>query len=177
METVQFQIFVFSITVYGGIIIGVVYDLYRGVKGVQRSKGLITSLWDIVFLLITLIIAVWAIFSSNYGDLRVYVFIGFIVGFFLYERIISRIASAFFSYILQIASAAVKRGSRLIVLPLRFLWYFIVRPFAIINNYFKIKTAQIKKKALLPKKLLSETRKYYKLIIKRDNQKKDSHNS
>lgn len=174
METVKFQIFVFSITVYGGIIIGLMYDIYRAVKGVHRSKGLITSLWDIVFLLITLLIAVWAIFSSNYGDLRVYVFIGFIVGFFLYERIISRIASAFFSYIFQFISGAVKRGSRFIVLPLRFLWYFIVRPFTIMSKYFGTKSAQIKKKALLPKKLLRDTKKYYKLIIKRNNYKKDT---
>lgn len=174
METVQFQVFVFSITVYGGIIIGLVYDIYRAVKGVQRSKGLITSLWDILFLLLTFLIAIWAIFSSNYGDLRIYVFIGFIVGFFLYERIISRIASAFFSYIFQAANSAVKRGSRLLILPLKFIWYFLVRPFALLKNYIKSKASKIKKKALLPKKLLRDMRKYYKLIIKRDNHSKDS---
>ncbi|MDD2480583.1 MAG: spore cortex biosynthesis protein YabQ [Lutispora sp.] len=173
METVQFQIFVFSITVYGGIIIGLVYDIYRAAKGAHKSKGLFTSLWDILFLLFTLLIAVWAIFSSNYGDLRIYVFIGFIVGFFLYERIIGKIAVAFFAYIFQAMRASLKRGSRLIVLPFRFLWYFIVRPLYIIKEFFKIKIIKAKKIALLPKKLLRDMKKYYKLIIKRDNHKKD----
>lgn len=173
METLQFQIFVFSITVYGGIIIGLVYDIYRAVKGVNKSKGLITSLWDILFLLTTLLIAVWAIFSSNYGDLRIYVFIGFIVGFFIYEKIISRIAVAFFSYLFQSLSAAAKRGSRLVVIPIRFLWFFIVRPFGIIKKWINIKISKIKKKALLPKKLLRDSRKYYKLIIKRKEHTKD----
>ncbi|HCJ56877.1 spore cortex biosynthesis protein YabQ [Lutispora sp.] len=173
METVHFQVYVFSITVYGGIIIGLAYDMYRVIKGVHRTKGMITSLWDILFLLMTLMIAVWAIFSSNYGDLRIYVFIGFVVGFFLYEKIISKIAAALFSYILQSIRAAVKRGSRLIILPLRFLWYFIVRPFSKIREYLKTKIIKTKKKALLPKKLLRDAKKYYKLIIKRDNHKED----
>ncbi|SHJ08490.1 spore cortex biosynthesis protein YabQ [Lutispora thermophila] len=174
METLQFQIFVFSITVYGGIIIGLIYDIYRAVKGVHRSKGLITSLWDILFLLLTLLIAVWAIFSSNYGDLRVYVFIGFMVGFFLYEKIISRIAVAFFSYLLETMRGMVKRGSRLIVIPLRFIWYFFVRPFYIIKDFFSKKLTNAKKKATLPKKLLRDARKYYKLIIKREKHKQDA---
>ncbi|NLM43379.1 MAG: hypothetical protein GX201_05100 [Clostridiales bacterium] len=173
METLQFQIFVFSITVYGGIIIGLIYDIYRAVKGVNRSKRLITSLWDILFLLATLLIAVWAIFSSNYGDLRIYVFIGFMVGFFLYEKIISKIAVAFFSYLFQSLNAAAKRGSRLIVIPIRFLWFFIFRPFGIIKEWISKKLLKIKKKVLLPKKLLRDSRKYYKLIIKRKEHKKD----
>jgi len=174
METLQFQIFVFSITVYGGIIIGVVYDIYRAIKGVHRSKGLITSLWDILFLLLTLLIAVWAIFSSNYGDLRIYVFIGFLVGFFLYEKIISRIAVAFFTYLLEGIRSGVKRGSRLIIIPLKFIWYFIVRPFVIIREYLRGKIIKVKKKASLPKKVLRDAKKYYKLIINKEKHKQDA---
>lgn len=170
METVQFQIFVFSITLYGGIIIGILYDVYRAVKGKRRTKSLITSLWDILFLLFTFFISIWIIFSSNYGDLRVYVFIGFMVGFFLYERIIGRIATALFSQILKAISTMIKIGSNYTSLPLRFLWYLILKPIIAVGNFFKIAATKIKKKARIPKKTLKEWAKYYKLIIKRGKQ-------
>lgn len=155
METVQFQIFVFSITLYGGIIIGLLYDIYRALKG-RRTKGLITSLWDILFLLMAFFVSIWAIFSTNYGDLRAYVFIGFIVGFFVYERIIGRIVVALFYHIFEALSVMMKMGGNYAFLPIRLLYHLLLIP-----------AAKIKKKALIPKKALKECIKYYKLIIRR----------
>jgi len=51
VETVQFQSYVFSYSVYGGILIGILYDIYRAIKGKKKSERLITSLWDALFLL------------------------------------------------------------------------------------------------------------------------------
>lgn len=168
METVQFQIFVFSITLYGGMLIGVLYDIYRAVKGTRRTKGLITSLWDILFLIMAFFIVVYIIFSSNFGDMRAYVFIGFIVGFFLYEKIIGRIFEAIFSKIFETLNLMIRMGGNYASLPLRLLWRLLVKPAILIKDYIKNKAKKIKKIALIPKKALKECKKYYKLIIKRD---------
>lgn len=170
METVKFQVFVFSITLYGGIIIGVLYDIYWAIKGRRRTKGLITSLWDMIFLLLAFFVSIWAIFSSNFGDLRVYVIIGFIVGFFLYERIIGRIVAALFSQIFEAVSITVKMSGNYFFLPLRLLWCLLIGPAFKIGNYIRKKAIKIKKKTAFPKKALKDFIKYYKLIIKRDKQ-------
>lgn len=168
METVKFQVFVFSITLYGGIIIGVLYDLYWAIKGRSRTKGIVTSLWDIIFLLLAFFVSICAIFSSNFGDLRVYVIIGFIVGFFLYEKIIGRIVVALLSHIFEATSIAIKMSENYVSLPLRLLWRLLLGPAVKICNYIKKKAIKIKKKAVFPKKTLKDFIKYYKLIIKRD---------
>ena len=92
----------------------------------------------------------------------------------MYEKIISRIAVAFFTYLLEGIRSGVKRGSRLIIIPLKFIWYFIVRPFVIIREYLRGKIIKVKKKASLPKKVLRDAKKYYKLIINKEKHKQDA---
>lgn len=170
MEAVKFQVFVFSITLYGGLIIGVLYDIYCAIKGRSRTKGIVTSLWDILFLLLAFFVSIWAIFSSNFGDLRIYVIIGFIVGFFLYEKIIGRIVEALLSHIFQAISITIKMSGNYVSMPLRLLWCFILAPVIKISNYIKKKANKMKKEVSSPKKALKDFIKYYKLIIKRDKQ-------
>ena len=168
METVQYQIFMFSITLYGGFLIGVLYEIYRIVRGTKRKKGLITSIWDILFLIISFFIVIHIIFSSNFGDLRAYVFIGFIVGFFLYEKIIGRIFRTILIKVFSFLDSVIKKFVKLITAPLRFLWKLVLKPVIIICNYAKCKATKLKKVFNIPKKALKECKKYYKLIVKRD---------
>ncbi len=168
METVQYQIFMFSITLYGGFLIGVLYEIYRIVRGTKRKKGLITSIWDILFLIVSFFIVIHIIFSSNFGDLRAYVFIGFIVGFFLYEKIIGRIFRSLLIKIFSFLRLVFKKIIKFITAPLRFLWKLVLKPAIIICNYAKQKVTKIKKVFNIPKKALKVCEEYYKLIVKRD---------
>ena len=168
METVQYQIFMFSITLYGGFLIGVLYEIYRIARGTKRKKGLITSIWDILFLIVSFFIVIHIIFSSNFGDLRAYVFIGFIVGFFLYEKIIGRIFRSILIRVFTFFDYSIKRIIKFITAPLRFLWKLVLKPVIIICNYAKQKVTKIKKVFNIPKKALKVCEEYYKLIVKRD---------
>ena len=168
METVQFQIFMFSITLYGGFLIGVLYDIYRAIRGTGRKKGLITSIWDILFLIISFFIVINVVFSSNFGDLRAYIFIGFIVGFFLYEKIAGRIFQVLLLKIFTIINVSVKKSIRFVSAPFKLLWGIITKPFTIILVYIKKITVKFKNVAEIPKKALKEWGKYYKLLVKRD---------
>ncbi len=168
METVQFQIFMFSITLYGGFLIGVFFDIYRAIRGTGRKKGLITSLWDILFLGVSFFIVINIIFSSNFGDLRAYVFIGFIVGFFLYEKIVGRIFQTLLFRVFMIIKITVRKCIKIISAPFKLFLVLITKPFALFLNYFKKITVKSKKVTEIPKKALKEWEKYYKLIVKRD---------
>lgn len=168
METVQFQIFMFSITLYGGLLIGLLYDVYRAIKGNRRTKTLITSLWDILFLLGIFLVVLYIVFSSNYGDLRAYVFIGFIVGFFLYVKIIGRIFEYILVKIFEFLYKIAIKFMRYILYPLKIFKKTLIKPIIIIRSFFKAKALKLKKVMLIPKKALKVFEKYYKLISKRD---------
>ena len=172
METVQFQSYVFSFTVYGGVLIGILYDIYRVLKGAKRSEGLITSLWDVVFLAGVLMIAIWTIFSSNYGELRSYVFIGFLVGFFLYEKILSRIAYALFYFFTKSIVSFFKTTNSALLLPFKFLYNLLWYPLAKTGKTIKDQKTKLKKLKKLPQIIARDSKKYYSLIIKRQRKRK-----
>lgn len=168
METVRFQIFMFSITLYGGLLIGLSYDIYRAIKGVKRKKGFITSFWDLLFLLVSFTIIIYILFSSNFGDMRAYVFIGFVVGFFIYIKIIGRIIEITLIKLFRTVSLLFMKCKNYLLKPIKIIFNLIVKPIIIIIGYFNTMIGRFKKITLIPKKALKECKKYYKLVVKRD---------
>ena len=84
METTASQSFIFIITLYGGIIVGVTYDVYRSIrKAVKRGMWTIAIL-DTLFIITLGAIVMFVMFTANQGELRLYTFIGFVLGFALY---------------------------------------------------------------------------------------------
>lgn len=173
METVQFQSFVFSYTVYGGIIIGILYDIYRVIKGKKRNDRLFTSLWDVLFLFSVFVVIMWAVFSSSYGDIRSYVFIGFIVGFYLYEKLLGRIVAGVFHFLLRNIVAFFKRTNSILVLPIKILCSFLFQCYYGFVRLLGRKKIRLRKVKKLPKQVIDESRKYYGLIVKRKSRSRN----
>lgn len=161
METVNFQFFVFMYTVYGGILIGIVYDIYRVVKGRNNKERIITSIWDAIFLIFVLAIVFWAIFSSNYGQLRFYVFIGFLLGFYLYESLIGSLAYIILTWIKDGLIKLVNITNGIVILPFKLIYSFLWYP---LSNALR----RIKK---MPKTIIDNNKKYFNLIIRRKQEK------
>jgi spore cortex biosynthesis protein YabQ len=168
METVEYQSFVFLFTVYGGIIIGILYDIYRVLKGSRRGDRFITSVWDVLFLAAAVIVVLWAVFSSNYGDIRAYVFIGFIVGFFLYDKILSRIALEVFLFVKRNVVFFFKTTNNILILPFKFLFNLLWYPLSKVWQYLSHKKVRISKLKKLPGVVARDSKKYYGLIIKKN---------
>lgn len=171
METVEFQSFVFMFTIYGGIIIGILYDIYRVLKGSGRKDRFITSIWDILFLAAAILVVLWAVFSSNYGAIRAYVFIGFIVGIFLYDKILSRIAFAVFLFVKRNVVFFFKTTNNILILPFKFIFNLLWYPLSWSWKYLNIRKMRISKLKKLPKIIADDSKKYYKLVIKKNHKK------
>ncbi|MDF2592505.1 MAG: yabQ [Clostridia bacterium] len=169
METVEFQSFVFMFTVYGGIIIGILYDIYRVLKGSKARDRFITSIWDILFLAAAMLVVLWALFSSNYGNIRAYVFIGFIVGFFLYDKILSKIALAVFLFIRNNVIFFFKTTNNLLILPFKVSFNLLWHPLSRLWQYITRKRLRISKLKKLPGVVMKDSKRYYKMIIKKNS--------
>lgn len=89
METTVPQIYIFLITLYGGMIAGFAYDIYRGIRRSFKTGRWVTALLDTMFIITLGAIVVAVMYAANAGELRLYTFVGFVLGFALYMAGIS----------------------------------------------------------------------------------------
>ena len=95
METTAPQIYIFMITLYGGMLAGVAYDIYRCIRRVARKRRWLTVLLDVLFIITLGLIVFMSMYAANEGELRLFTFVGFALGFGLYMAGLS----LFFSYL------------------------------------------------------------------------------
>jgi len=85
----EFYVFVSFILI--GIIVSLLFDIFRILRKVYRTSDLITIAQDIAFWCISGIIILLGIFILNEGKIRIYLFIGLFIGITFYISIISKI--------------------------------------------------------------------------------------
>lgn len=172
METVQFQSYIFSYSVYGGIIIGILYDIYRALRGRRKRDRLITSLWDVLFLAAVFIVVMWAIFSSSYGDIRAYVLIGFLVGFYLFEKLLGRIMVRIVFFVYRSLISFVKRSNSILALPVKLVISLFYQCSTSISRLFRRGKTRLRKVNKLPKQIIYDSKKYYSIIVNKKKREK-----
>ncbi|MCX7885462.1 MAG: spore cortex biosynthesis protein YabQ [Caloramator sp.] len=145
------QIYYFVYTAIAGIIIGVMFDVYRILRGFNSPNRLITAVSDLLFWIFTAILIFIFFFFTNNGELRYYTFVGLILGIFLYFKFISSI----------------------ILKTLRFLIYYFIKffrviiilifyPISLISYVFKLIIYEVRKSIV-------EFFRNKKLKIKKEN--------
>lgn len=167
MENVHFQSYIFLYSVYGGILIGIFYDIYRAMRGRRKRDILVTSVWDVLFLATVLVTVMWTIFSSSYGEIRAYVFIGFLVGFYMFERLLGRILVRLVLFLYRSITAFLKRTNSILALPLKLLislLYQLAKRISLLFDRGKTRLRKIKK---LPKQVIYDYKKYHGMILKK----------
>ncbi len=111
METTVPQIYIFMITLYGGMIAGFAYDIYRGIRKSFKTGRWMTAILDTMFIITLGAIVVAVMYAANSGELRLYTFIGFVLGFSLYMAGISPLLT-YFAKKLSIWSAKSKKREK-----------------------------------------------------------------
>ncbi|QCX33755.1 spore cortex biosynthesis protein YabQ [Caloramator sp. E03] len=84
------QIYYFLSTTVAGVIIGIMFDIYRIIRGFNNPNRLITAFSDLLFWIFAAIVLFIFFFITNNGELRYYTFVGIIIGLFLYFELISK---------------------------------------------------------------------------------------
>ena len=99
MQSVYQQAVSLVITIGIGFLVGIIYDIYRVTRGLWQPKKLGTFIGDLFFWVIITIMVFTLLLLGNWGEVRVYVFLGLALGFLMYikycslkgQRIISKI--------------------------------------------------------------------------------------
>lgn len=161
------QLICFGYFISTGIIIGIVFDIFRIWRKTIHTSDVVTNLQDILFCIITGIIIIFSIFYFNNGELRLFIFIGIIIGIALYMLLVSKYIIAASVNIINFIKKILYLLIQPFIIAVNFTKKLIFRPisFIIINvKYFTIKNLQkIKKVTKKDKKGTQEEGKSKKM--------------
>ena len=128
------QTYLFIIFTIVGIIIGVLFDIFRILRKSFKTKDIVTYMEDILFWILTGIIILFSMYKFSNGELRFFMIIGIIMGTLTYMITFSR-------YVIKISVFIIKIIKKIIVYPVKvvekILKKIIIRPIFIICINFK----------------------------------------
>lgn len=154
--TVQSQIYAFLVTIYGGFVLGFMYDIFKVAQRVFKLKKSLINIADIIFWILGTIIMLYFMYLSNYVEVRFYSFLGFAIGALLYYLLLSYFILqgliAFYHFMVKIFSRIAR---------------IIEYPFRVLIGLFYVPYRFIRKVLSLPKKIIEKNLTYFKIFRKK----------
>ena len=143
-----------------GVVLSIIFDIFRILRKTIKTSDIVTNIEDILFGIITGIIILTSIFLFNNGELRLYIFLGIIMGITLYMIFISK-------YFIKINVTIINFIKKIIILltkPFIILFKFVKRlffkPISFIFINIKLLTKKIfinfKKTTKINKKVINK---------------------
>lgn len=96
----QNQAYLFLVFSLTGVAIGVLFDFFRILRRTIKTSNIITYIEDVLFWILTGILILYNIWYFNNGEIRIYMFLGIIMGVLIYMSTLSNIIIKIFSKIL-----------------------------------------------------------------------------
>lgn len=155
------QTYVFLVTLYGGLIIGFMYDMYRIFRLIFSPKKIATMIEDFMFWTIMSIVATIVLVFGNEGEIRLYTMLGFFLGALSYKLLLSKMIVTF---VIKIANMIKKIIIKLILRPIKRSIYLIKIPIIKLNNKIKPFKSKVNRLKKLNKRVAKDMKKYLKLI-------------
>lgn len=155
------QMYIFFIFIICGVIIGIIFDVFRILRKSFKTPDIVTYIEDVLFWIITCILFAYTIFTYNNGEIRLYIFIGALIGILIYILTISKYFIKFCVKIINIIKIFI---NKFVIYPLKIilkiLRKIIFKP--IIFFYINIK-----------KSIKDIIKKLYKNNVKKGKSKKE----
>lgn len=119
------QIINFLYFIITGMILSIIFDIFRILRKSFKTSDIITNIEDIIFGIITGIIILSSVFLFNNGELRLYLFLGIAIGIIIYMLVISKYFIKFNVAVITL----IKKIFILLTKPFIILFKFIKRLF------------------------------------------------
>lgn len=120
------DLIIFYGTVYGGLIIGLFFDIYRGLKNNFKFIKYFSLFFDVLFWSTVTLITFITINAMEFFDLRYYHFVALFIGFILYYNTISKFILSIINKIILFTTNLFKKTLQYIVAILNNLYYVII---------------------------------------------------
>jgi len=166
-NSIQSQAYIFFATLYGGIVIGFIYDIYRIFRYYSKPKKIATFIEDLVFWIIVSIIALLILLFSNWGEIRGYVFLGFLSGAFLYNKALSKPVISILVIIIRFIVKGLKYMFNVIIFPFKVIATLLYKPYNSVKKKGSNVYRKTKRIIKLPFAFASDIKKSARTIIKK----------
>lgn len=120
-NTVAGEAYIFYIAILGGVLTGVVFDLFRAFRKQHSASVGFVAFQDILFWLITAGIVFALLLKYNYGEPRFFIFIGIMLGGILYHATVSRYVVLIFAKIYFVILTAFIFLLKILLIPIKIL--------------------------------------------------------
>lgn len=127
------QLYIVISFFFSGIVIGILFDLFRSTRRSFKIPNIIIYIEDALFWILTGLIIILTIFICTDGQIRLYMILMLITGAFIYFSLVSKFVIIINVKLLNLVQSIIN---------------FITQPFKIILNFIKnnIKFKKISKK-------------------------------
>lgn len=109
---------------------GAIFDTYRVLSGQLRVPRWLIPLLDIVYWVLSTILVFRGLYASNHGQVRVFVFIGLLLGGWIYMRLFSRWIIKLVLLLIRIVKALIRFIIRTfeltIIKPIQLLYRLVI---------------------------------------------------
>lgn len=149
-NTLIIDLTIFLGAVYGGLIAGFLYDIYKTFRYFSKPNKWITYIGDFLFWVLLSFLFFYVVVRLNWGEIRGYIVLGFLLGILIYNKVFSKF----------IYQASIRMGMILRKVLGKVL-YTMFYPF----RYVKKRVCKpIKKIKNIPIILYKEAKRYKKII-------------
>lgn len=104
------QAYLFMVFSIVGVIIGLLFDIFRIIRKTFKTNDIITYLEDILFWILTGIIIIYAMYKFCDGELRFFMIMGIILGTCMYIVTISQ-------YVIKISVFIINIAKKILIYP------------------------------------------------------------
>ncbi len=140
---VENQAYLFLVFTLTGFIIGALFDVFRILRKSFKTSDFITYLEDILFWVLTGFLIIYNIWYFNDGEIRLFMFLGLIMGILIYLLLLSKFFIILMTFIIDI----IKKILKILQVPfkpiIKFckkIIYNISKIVKMIENSIKLKT-------------------------------------
>lgn len=136
----QNQAYLFLVFSLTGVAIGILFDIFRILRRTFKTSNIITYIEDVLFWILTGLLILYNIWYFNNGEIRIYMFLGIIMGVLIYMSTLSSIIIKIFTKILLTIK-------KILELPFRTIISIFRKIFTKISPFFTnfVKKMQIKR--------------------------------
>lgn len=129
MIMAQNQAYLFIVFSLTGVVIGLLFDFFRILRRSFKTSNIITYFEDVLFWILTGVLILYNVWYFNNGEIRIYMFLGIIMGVLIYMLTLSNI-------IISLLSKILNSIVKVLELPFRTLFSIFHKFFTVIMKIF-----------------------------------------
>jgi len=115
------QEYMLAVSVMGGMLLGFIWDIYRLLRHYVKTGAIGTALGDLIYWIISIYISIQLIFDISYGNVRLFILMGFLMGALLYFYGLSCYFLKVLIYIIDLIINIVKKVIFLLISPIKYI--------------------------------------------------------